>query len=102
MDCTEGRRLGRHPRCPAVELLPLFDAPELVAHQDYCPGNVVFRDGLPRAFIDVDLSRPTTCVADCVNALHWWVPLLHPLDRPSSLTSPTLEIALASSPTRTG
>jgi Ser/Thr protein kinase RdoA (MazF antagonist) len=85
-----------------VELLPLFDAPELVAHQDYCPGNVVFRHGLPRAFIDVDLSRPTTCVADCVNALYWWVPLLHPLDRPSSLTSPTLEIALASSPTRTG
>jgi len=64
---------------------PLFDAPELVSHQDYCPGNVVFREGLPKAFIDFDLARPTTRVADCVNALYWWVPLLHPADRPPSL-----------------
>jgi hypothetical protein len=29
-----------------------------------------------------DLARPTTRVADAVNALHWWVPLLDPCDRP--------------------
>jgi Ser/Thr protein kinase RdoA (MazF antagonist) len=46
---------------------------------------VVFREGLPKAFIDFDLARPTTRVADCVNALYWWVPFLHPLDRPPSL-----------------
>jgi hypothetical protein len=76
---------GSIPGIPPVALPPLFDAPELVSHQDYCPGNVVFRAGLPAAFIDFDLARPTTRVADCVNALYWWVPLLHPLDRPPSL-----------------
>lgn len=76
---------GSIPGVSPVPLWPLFDAPELVAHQDYCPGNVVFRDGLPRGIIDFDLARPTTRVADCVNALYWWVPLLHPLDRPPSL-----------------
>ena len=78
---------GNIPGVPAVELPALFESSELVSHQDYCPGNVVFRDGLPQAFIDFDLSRPTTRVADCVNALYWWVPLLHPLDRPPSLTA---------------
>jgi Ser/Thr protein kinase RdoA (MazF antagonist) len=78
---------GSIPGVPPVELPPLFDAPELVSHQDYCPGNVVFREGLPKAFIDFDLARPTTRVADCVNALYWWVPLLHPLDRAPSLAA---------------
>ncbi len=68
-------------------VVPLFDVPELVSHQDYCPGNVVFRDGLPAALIDFDLARPTTRVADVVNALHWWVPLQHPLDRAPSLVT---------------
>ena len=76
---------GSIPGVPPVELPPLFDAPDLVSHQDYCPGNVVFREGLPKALIDFDLARPTTRVADCVNALYWWVPLLHPLDRPPAL-----------------
>ncbi len=76
---------GTLPGAPAVDVPALFDAPELVSHQDYCPGNVVFRENLPVAFIDFDLARPTTRVADCVNALYWWVPLLHPLDRPPGL-----------------
>ena len=59
--------------------------PELVSHQDYCPGNVVFRDGLPAALIDFDLARPTTRVLDAVNALYWWVPLVPPQDRAPSL-----------------
>jgi Phosphotransferase enzyme family len=66
-------------------VVPLFEKPELVSHQDYCPGNVVFRDGLPAAFIDFDLSRPTTRVADLVNAIYWWTPLTHPNDRPPAL-----------------
>jgi len=56
-------------------------APELVSHRDYCPGNVVFRDGLPAALIDFDLARPTTRVYDIANALYWWAPLLDPRDR---------------------
>lgn len=59
----------------------LFDVPELVSHGDYCPGNVVFRDGVPVAFIDFDLARPTTRMLDALNALYWWAPLLDPVDR---------------------
>jgi Ser/Thr protein kinase RdoA (MazF antagonist) len=66
-------------------VVPLFETPELISHQDYCPGNVVFRDGLPAALIDFDLSRPTTRVADIVNALYWWTPLMHPDDRPPGM-----------------
>jgi Ser/Thr protein kinase RdoA (MazF antagonist) len=60
---------------------------ELVAHGDYCPGNVVFREQRPAAFIDFDLIKPTTRVIDCVNALHWWVPLTAPQDRPEQLST---------------
>lgn len=58
---------------------------ELIAHHDYCPGNVVFRNGMPAALIDFDLARPTTRVSDCANALYWWAPLLDPLDRAAAL-----------------
>jgi aminoglycoside phosphotransferase (APT) family kinase protein len=68
-----------------VPVPPLFDKPELVSHQDYCPGNIVFRDGLPVALIDFDLAKPTTRVVDCVNALYWWAPLLDPVDRAPAL-----------------
>lgn len=76
---------GCIPGSPPSGAIPLFDEPELVSHQDYCPGNIVLRDGLPTAFIDFDLARPTTRVADIVNALYWWAPLLHPLDRAPAL-----------------
>ncbi|MHB1534508.1 MAG: phosphotransferase [Acidimicrobiales bacterium] len=72
---------GSIPGQERVAVPALFDRPELVAHQDYCPGNVVFRCGLPAAVIDFDLARPTSRVADCVNAMYWWVPLLDPADR---------------------
>ncbi len=72
---------GSIPGQQHVAVPALFDRPELVAHQDYCPGNVVFRSGLPAAVIDFDLARPTSRVADCVNAMYWWVPLLEPSDR---------------------
>jgi hypothetical protein len=62
-------------------LTPLFDEPELVGHRDYCPGNVVFRNGVPVALIDFDLARPTTRMLDVANALYWWAPLLDPVDR---------------------
>lgn len=76
---------GSIPGAAPPGVVPLFDVPELISHQDYCPGNVVFRDGLPAALIDFDLARPTTRVADAVNVLYWWVPLLDPLDRPPAL-----------------
>lgn len=60
---------------------PVDAAPELVSHRDYCPGNVVFWDGLPVALIDFDLARPTTRLYDIANALYWWAPLYAPEDR---------------------
>jgi len=78
----EGAPWGRLPGSSDVgSTAPM----ELVSHGDYCPGNVVFRDQRPAAFIDFDLIRPTTRVTDCVNALHWWVPLRAPQDRPEQL-----------------
>ncbi len=76
---------GSLPGESEAALTPLFERPDLVSHQDYCPGNVVFRDARPIALIDFDLARPTTRVADCVNALYWWAPLMDPLDRAPSL-----------------
>ncbi len=72
---------GSIPGQDGVSVPALFDRPELVGHQDYCPGNVVFRDGLPVSLIDFDLAGPTSRVSDCVNAMYWWVPLLDPADR---------------------
>jgi aminoglycoside phosphotransferase (APT) family kinase protein len=60
---------------------------ELVSHRDYCPGNVVFRDGLPAALIDFDLAKPTTRLYDLANALWWWAPMRDPRDRPPAFTA---------------
>jgi Ser/Thr protein kinase RdoA (MazF antagonist) len=68
-------------------VVPLFAAPDLVSHMDYCPGNVVFAGGRPAALIDFDLARPTTRVADLANALYWWAPLIDPVDRAPALVT---------------
>jgi hypothetical protein len=72
---------GGIPGAETVRIPPVDDEAELVGHRDYCPGNVVFRDGLPAALIDFDLAKPTTRLYDIANALYWWGPLLHPVDR---------------------
>ena len=61
-DAAEGWRpptdatWGSIPGQQHVTVPALFTRPELVAHQDYCPGNVVFRSGLPAAVIDSSTS----------------------------------------------
>lgn len=45
-------------------MVVLFDRLELVSHQDFCPGNVVFRDGLPAALADVDIGQRVCAFAD--------------------------------------
>lgn len=82
-DAVWGSTPGNRP----AGLVPLFERAELVAHMDYCPGNVVFRDGLPVALIGFDLARPTTRVNAIANALYWWAPLLDPLDRAPALVN---------------
>ncbi|MDN3354968.1 aminoglycoside phosphotransferase family protein [Actinomadura sp. DC4] len=92
---------GGVPGAETVRISPVDGEAELVGHRDYCPGNVVFRDGLPAALIDFDLAKPTTRLYDIANALYWWAPLLHPADaRPPSPT-PTSPTAPRSSPTPT-
>lgn len=76
---------GGIPGVASLDVPPSSEVPELVSHQDYCPGNVVFREQHAVALIDFDLARPTTRVADCVNAMSWWVPLVDPVDRVPSL-----------------
>ncbi len=76
---------GSVPGAVPAGVVPLFARPELISHQDYFPGNVVFRDGLPAALIDFDLTRPTSYASDLVNALYWWAPLMDPVDRPAAL-----------------
>jgi Ser/Thr protein kinase RdoA (MazF antagonist) len=68
------------PDLPA-ELAALPGPPELVAHCDVTPQNVVFRAGAPVALIDFDLARPTRRAADLLTTAMWWVPLQHPADR---------------------
>jgi hypothetical protein len=73
---------GQHLK---VQLPPdlerLYEKPELISHCDVTPQNTVFRDGHPIAFIDWDVSRPTTRLLDVLDTVTWWVPLTHPADR---------------------
>ncbi|WP_256257560.1 aminoglycoside phosphotransferase family protein [Nonomuraea pusilla] len=55
--------------------------PEVVGHCDVTPQNVIFRDGVPVAFIDFDLARPTTRLFDVVTTLRHWAPIADPVDR---------------------
>lgn len=75
---------GRRSVAPDLppELVDLPGPPELVAHCDVVPQNVVFRAGRPVALVDFDLARPTRRVADVLNTAMWWVPLQAPEDRP--------------------
>jgi Phosphotransferase enzyme family len=77
---------GGIPGAGDTALPPVDGEPELVSHRDYCPGNVVFRDGLPAALIDFDLAKPTTRLYDIANALWWWAPLRDPQDRAPAFT----------------
>jgi Phosphotransferase enzyme family len=78
---------GRDRTVPGMPpgLADLPGPPELVAHCDVTPQNVVFRDGRPVALVDFDLARPTRRVADVLNTAMWWVPLQHPDDRAPAL-----------------
>ena len=77
---------GGIPGAGPAAVPPVGDEPELVSHRDYCPGNVVFRGGLPAALIDFDLAKPTSRLYDIVNALWWWAPLRDPQNRAPAFT----------------
>ncbi len=56
----------------------------LLCHNDLCPENVVFRDGLAVGVIDFDLAAPGRPLWDVAMAARYWVPMLDP---ESALTS---------------
>ncbi len=63
--------------------LPSADPePELVSHLDVTPRNTVVRAGRAVAFIDFDLSGPTTRLLNAYNTAVHWVPLCPPDDLP--------------------
>jgi hypothetical protein len=48
----------------------------IIRHGDLWPANVVFRRGLPAAFIDWDFAQPGTIVDDLASAAKHWIPLV--------------------------
>jgi hypothetical protein len=54
--------------------------PEIVAHLDLTPENLVFRNGVAFGLIDFDFARPGTRVDELYNAMLWWAPLNEPAD----------------------
>jgi phosphotransferase family enzyme len=68
---------------------------ELITHSDVTPQNVVFRNGVPVALIDFDLTRPGTRLRDVVNTAMWWVPLMPVRDRDPAFASSAVAQRLA-------
>ena len=54
---------------------PFAPAGTLVCHNDLSPANTVYRDGMPRAFIDWDHAVPSTLLWDLAYAVRTFVPL---------------------------
>jgi hypothetical protein len=48
---------------------------EVVCHNDWWAGNLVFRDGTPVALIDWGLAAPGPRMQDLARAAAWWAPL---------------------------
>ena len=53
-------------------LRPTDGRPEVIGHTDLFWTNVVFRAGLPVAFIDWEMAAPTTRALDVALAATWW------------------------------
>jgi hypothetical protein len=64
---------------PGIPAAPAYP-PELVAHVDITPENVIFRNGRAYALIDFDLAKPATRTDEMFNAMLWWAPLSDPRD----------------------
>jgi hypothetical protein len=71
---------------PGIPPAPVYP-PELIAHVDITPENVVFRDGRAFALIDFDLAKPATRADEMFNTMMWWAPLSDPRDADPLLQS---------------
>jgi Ser/Thr protein kinase RdoA (MazF antagonist) len=52
-----------------------WDDAQVVCHNDWWPGNLIFRSGRPVALIDWGLAAPGSRVQDLARAAAWWAPL---------------------------
>ncbi len=68
------------PSSVGVGQVPAAPAPELVAHNDVTPQNVVVRGGRAVGLVDFDLAGPTTRLSDVYQTAVHWVPLRDPAD----------------------
>ncbi|MCM2580134.1 phosphotransferase [Streptomyces meridianus] len=66
---------GFVPPAGAIWYFPPHEPAEVVCHGDAAPYNMVFRDGLPVAFIDFDTAHPGPRIRDVAYAAYRFVPL---------------------------
>jgi aminoglycoside phosphotransferase (APT) family kinase protein len=66
---------------------------EVICHNDWSPGNALFRGRLPVAMLDWDSAGPGTRAWDLASAAYWWVPL-NPRVTPPSLADKAARFAL--------
>jgi hypothetical protein len=58
----------------------------VIGHNDVCPENTVFRDGVAVGFIDLDLAAPTNPLLDVAHFVRMWIPLgTEGSDRPRAM-----------------
>jgi hypothetical protein len=68
---------------------------EVICHNDWSPGNALFRGRIPVAMLDWDSAGPGTRAWDLASAAYWWVPL-NPRVTPPSLADKAARFALFS------
>jgi thiamine kinase-like enzyme len=51
-----------------------FDGAEVICHNDVCPENVVYRDGLAVALLDFDFAAPGRRIFDLASLARMWLP----------------------------
>jgi aminoglycoside phosphotransferase (APT) family kinase protein len=66
---------------------------EVICHNDWSPGNALFRDHLPIVMLDWDSAGPGSRTWDVANAAYSWVPL-KPRVAPPSLAAKAARFAL--------
>ncbi|TDE97668.1 aminoglycoside phosphotransferase family protein [Occultella glacieicola] len=57
---------------------PVFEAPDVIGHNDITIENVIFERGRPVAVIDFDLAGPSTRLLDVATSLRYWAPVAPP------------------------
>jgi hypothetical protein len=68
-------------------------AHELICHNDWSPGNALFRGHIPIVMLDWDSAGPGSRAWDLASSAYWWVPL-NPRITPPSLADKAARFAV--------